>query len=397
MISRRKCMQQLAGAAAVSLLGERLVAAGEPKSYSDPRWPDFEFSVPPVLIYNCEPERKFCREAVVRRMADGSLYCLVYTGGPREPHDENLMLGTRSTDDGQAWSTPEVIFKHPKRGVYAPELWVEDGPPSVFLQTLHAESRYLETRVYRSISNDQGLTWGEPCSLPGVDGCFLARRGILLADGTWLFPVYWTEQRGNHNWTWEKRRPNGDVAMSNWIERCGVIRSTDHGATFSLHGYLHAQCQLLEPACIELEPGHILMLMRAERQGRFYRSESHDGGRTWSAAEPSDIAAVASKVVLLKHGDAVVMLFNPPPEGAVGDGLNQRRQLAAWVSRDGCRTWATKHTFARVVSRPDQPSWRAVCYPDGFIDARQQQLYVTVDTYRQQFLLRIPLGALLPA
>jgi hypothetical protein len=51
MISRRKCLQQVAGAAVLSLL-ERHVAGGEAeaRAYSDPRWPDFEFSYSPTLI-----------------------------------------------------------------------------------------------------------------------------------------------------------------------------------------------------------------------------------------------------------------------------------------------------------------------------------------------------------
>jgi predicted neuraminidase len=394
MISRRTCLRSLAGGAVAALLATQ-TAAAEPLGSKDPRFPDDEFRYPPQLIYNCEPQRKFCREAVLRRMPDGTLYCLIYTGGTREPSNENLMLGTRSSDDGQTWSQPEVIFKHPQRGVYAAELWVEEGPPSVFLQTFSATSRYFEMRSFRATSADNGHTWSEPVSLPGVPGSFLVRRGILLADRTWLFPIYWTEQRRDNNWTWEERRPNGDVDMKNWIERCGVLRSTDQGATFSLHGYLHADCQLLEPACIELEPGHILMLMRAERQGLFYRSESRDGGRSWTPAEPSDIPAVASKVLLLKHGDALLMLFNPPPAGAAGDGLGQRQHLAVWVSRDGGRTWPKKQTLARVVRLPGQPAWKAVCYPDGFIDTKTRQLYATIDNYRQQFLLKIPLADLL--
>ena len=388
-------MRRIAGAATLSFLGGGRLIGAESTSFSDPRWPDFEFSHPPSLIFDNEPAWKFSREAVLRRMSDGSLYCLIYTGGPREPHDSNLMLGTRSSDDGQTWTPAEVIFHHPARGVYAAELWAEAGPPTVFLQTFSAISRYLEMRAYRSASEDHGRTWKEPVSLPGVGGAFLVRRGILLSDGAWLFPVYWTELRRDDNWKWELRRPNKDVDMKNWIERCGVIRSADKGATFSPHGYLHADCQLLEPACIEVEPGRVLMLMRAERQGLFYRSESRDGGLTWSPAEPSDIPAVASKVLLLKHDDAVLMIFNPPPEGAANDGLGQRRELALWVSRDGCRSWTNKRVLARVAPRPGQPSWKAVCYPDGFIDTAQKRLYVTVDTYRQQFLLKIPLADIL--
>jgi len=51
--------------------------------------------------------------------------------------------------------------------------------------------------------------------------------------------------------------------------------------------------------------------------------------------------------------------------------------------------------LARVAPRPSQPSWKAVCYPDGFIDASQKRLSLRVDTYRQQFLIKIPLADIL--
>lgn len=54
-----------------------------------------------------------------------------------------------------------------------------------------------------------------------------------------------------------------------------------------------------------------------------------------------------------------------------------------------------RHTLARVLPRPGQPSWKAVCYPDGFVDPEQRVLFATVDNYRQQFLLRIPLADIL--
>ena len=89
------------------------------------------------------------------------------------------------------------------------------------------------------------------------------------------------------------------------------------------------------------------------------------------------------------------MICNPPPDEAANDSLGQRRELALWVSHDGCRSWGKKLVIARVAEPPGQPSWKAVCYPDGFIDAAQKRLYVTVDTYRQQFLLKIPLADIL--
>ena len=369
------------------------------KMYTDTRFPEYLFPYRPTLIFNCYAEGyQFVREPVLRRMPDGSLFCMHYTGGPSEPNDNNLMLATTSQDDGKTWTESRILFDHTVRGVYAPELFTEGGVPTVFLHTFSEISRYAEMRPYLSRSYDSGKTWSEPIAVPGVPGCMLIRKAIKLVDGTHLLPHYWTEQTGNNNWDWEERNPRyyNRPSMRNWMERCGVLRSTDNGETYTHYGYIRAEdpkVRLLEPECIELEPNHILMLIRSDGKGAIYKSESFDGGMTWSVAEPSGIPAVAAKVILLRYKDAVVMMFNAMPESTTGDGLLTRQRLSAWVSLDNCKTWTTKVDLARV--KPDvEEKWKAVCYPEGFIDEGKKMLYCALDTYRQAFLIKVPLADL---
>ena len=401
--------------AGLSMNKENVVFDETAKMYTDLRFPEYLFSYRPVLIFDCHKAGyEFVREPVLRRMPDGSLFCLHYTGGETEPMNENLMLGTSSTDEGETWSEARVLFKHLERGVYAPELFVEDGTPTIFLHTFSDISHYLEMRTYLSKSSDSGKTWSEPVSVPGVPLATLIRKGIVLSDGAYLFPHYWIEQIENSNWTWTNRNANyyNRPVMRNWIERCGVIRSTDHGETYTPYGYICAwdgitpvtikgeireeknDVRIIEPAVIELEPGHVLMLLRADGQNDFYKSESFDGGITWSPAEAGNIPAVASKVVLLKYKDSVIMLFNSKSPGASGDGLNTRHRLSAWISNDKCKTWTKKVELASVKAGTPE-KWKAVCYPDGFIDEAKGLLYCTIDNYRQAFLLKIPLDDLL--
>ena len=368
--------------------------------WNDTRFPEYIFSYPPSLIFNClTAGYSFVREPVVRRMPDGSLFCLHYTGGETEPSNENLMLGTSSTDDGETWSEARVLFEHSERGVYAPELFVAGGVPTVFLHTFSEISRYLEMRAYFSTSTNSGETWSEPVSVPGIPLATLIRSGIVLHDGTYLIPHYWSELLEDNNWNWTDRKADyyNRPDMRNWVEHCGVILSTNQGVTYTHYGNICAtnlNTRLIEPAVVELDPNHVLMLIRAEWQSGFYKSESFDGGKTWSTAVPSGIPAIASKVVLLKHGTAVIMLFNSLPESQGGAGQHQARQrLSAWVSLDGCQTWTTKLDLALV--RPDvEETWKAVCYPDAFIDAEQEVLYCSIDNYRQAFLIKIPLADL---
>jgi len=337
-----------------------------------------DFTYEPTVIWRADEQWTQAREPVLRRMPDDSLLCLHYSGGPTEPHDENVVLVTHSQDDGDTWSAPELLFDHPVRGVWSTELFTDAGDPCIFLHTFCAASHYLELQAFRSFSRDNGRTWSEPESLPTGARSLTVRQGIVLSDGAWLFPVYW--QEGRTPWRWEA---DDDVrrVQRGWRFCSGALRSTDGGETFSLHGRLAVEGQLWEPNAVEVSPGHVVMVMRAHIPGSFvlYRSDSHDGGLTWSPAQPTDIPNAYTKPTLLKVGDAVLLLNNPNP----APGWDDRTPLSLWVSRDGCETWPVKLDLAHNPSG-------AICYPHGFADMERETLYIACDTSRAHYLLRVP-------
>ncbi len=342
-----------------------------------------QFTYRPSMIFRAEGEWLTAREPVLRPMPDGSLACLIYSGGPTEPHDENVVLITRSLDRGATWSAAEVLFKHDTRGVWATELFTEGERPCIFVHTFDAASHYLELKSYRSFF-DSG-TWSEPVSLPGGFGNVIARQGVVLTDGSWVFPVYWQEALGG--WNWKKDGP-GYQPHDKWRFVSGALRSDDGGESFSLHGNLRADINLWEPNIVEVSPNHLVMLMRADGVPLKYRSESVDGGRTWSPPEPSDIPDANSKMTLLRWGQRVILLHNP---AAVAGWLN-RRTLSLWVSEDGCKTWPIKIDLAKGVEGD-----LIVCYPHAFIDHDEQILYVACDTAVTHYLLKVPLADIVAA
>ena len=52
------------------------------------------------------------REPVIEIMPNGTIVCVMITGGPTEPHNENIVVITRSYDGGKTWSKPEKLFSH---------------------------------------------------------------------------------------------------------------------------------------------------------------------------------------------------------------------------------------------------------------------------------------------
>ncbi len=342
---------------------------------------DYEFTYPTTRSW-VAGDWGFGREPVLRRLPDGSLISLIYSGGPTEPHDENVVLAVHSTDDGATWTAPEVLFRHAVRGVWATEIFTAADPALLFLHTLDAGSHYLELTTFVSHAVDGGRAWSEPASLPGPFATVIVRQGVVLRDGAWLLPVYWQEAPSGFHWEKPDKRYRPHAG---WRFRSGVLRSTDRGATWSAHGRIAADVNLWEPNVVETAPGHLVMLLRAEGQPVKFRADSADGGLTWSAPRPTDIPDANSKITLLQHGDAVIMLHNPSGT----PGWHNRTSLELWVSRDGCQTWPVR----RVLARTTKPG-PVICYPHGFVESQRGRLCLMLDGVKAHYYLTVPLADL---
>jgi predicted neuraminidase len=214
-------------------------------------------------------------------------------------------------------------------------------------------------------------------------------RGFVASNGMMVFPAFWAEgcdqlrpgDLGTDPTQWSSDW-NLSESRREYRSVCGLLASTDGGRTFRVRGYVaHPDVNLWEPTAAEVSPGHFVMLMRAERTGVLFRSESHDSGETWSAPESTEILNPSTKPTCLKIGDAILLFHNPNP----GIGFFQRKQVEVWISRDGMKTWPQKIPLANA-NRSDRP----VCYPDPIYLPDSHEIAVVLDTARKAHLQRIP-------
>ena len=147
------------------------------------------------------------------------------------------------------------------------------------------------------------------------------------------------------------------------------------GADINIKGETGREWAWTEPTLIELSNGDVVMLMRVDGSGCLWRSDSENGGKTWSKAVPTDIPNPGNKPKLLAlSGGRIGLIHTPNP---IVGRLNVRYLLALWISHDDMRTWPEKHILT------DFPGY--YCYPDGFVE--DNRIYFTIEINRHEILL----------
>jgi len=212
-------------------------------------------------------------------------------GGKAEGAKDVQIWG--STFDGKTWTEPVVLGTEPGQPCWNPvffktakgtlHLWYKAGPkPDNW-------TGYVRT------SSDNGKTWSKPEMMPAGFWGPVRAKPIQLANGTILAG---TSVESYRNWT------------------PFVDRSTDDGKTWKRSNAYNVpeKPAQIQPTLFETKDGRVIALMRSGNPMRVCRSESKDGGETFTPAEATELGNPNAGIdaVRTKEGD-VFLIYNPSP------------------------------------------------------------------------------------
>ena len=290
----------------------------------------------------------------IERTARGRLWA-IYGRDVESTRDYQVL--TNSDDDGRSWSDIKLLIL-PPQGVkaMAASIWIDPrGRMWVFWgQSFGQEDgRFGVWAIVTEDPDAEDPQWSAPRRLG--DGILL-NKPTVLSNGDWLLPAS----------VWK---------ADNSIR---VYTSTDQGSTFQLRGTANVLPPEArgpdEPMIVERRDRSLWMMVR--RQG-MAETFSHDGGKTWSAVEPSSLRHATARFFLRRLLSGSLLLVKHGPL-KVRTG---REKLMAYVSDDDGMTWQGGLMI-------DQR--KGVTYPDG-VQADDGTIYIIYD-YK-----RTPDGAVLMA
>lgn len=233
---------------------------------------------------------------------DGVLLC-AWFGGTLEGKSDISIFASVLTPGAGRWGAPQRLSHDTARSEQNPVLFTApDGALWLFHTAQPSgnqdECRIRMAKIHRNRSEPEKLISEDGRFLDLPKGCFIRAPLRIRDDGAWLLPIFRCVQRPGQKW-------NG----SHDTAALGI--STDDGETWTLQELPDSI------GCVHMSPvagtdGQHSAFFRRRQADFVYRTESKDGGRSWSRPHPTDVPNNNSSIAVTRLGSGrLAMICNP--------------------------------------------------------------------------------------
>jgi predicted neuraminidase len=245
--------------------------------------------------------------AFLELLEDGALACLWF-GGTLEGKSDISIHGVVLPAGARSWGPTVKLSYDPERSEQNPVLVKDAAGAWHLVHTAQPAGNQDECLVrMRPIALDGNrLVGGEARDLDLPLGTFVRARFVRRKDGAWMMPVFRCISRPGQRW-------NGSH------DAAGVAVSSDDGKTWTLTE-VPGSIGCVHMTIVPLEGDRMVAFYRRRQSDFVHRSESIDGGFTWSEPEPTDVPNNNSSVNVIKLRDGrLAMVCNPTSAATSAD------------------------------------------------------------------------------
>jgi predicted neuraminidase len=273
---------------------------------------------------------RYKHPASIEELAGGDLY-IAYYGGDGEYAEQTAVYGMRRKNGESHWSTPKIIADTPFHSDGNAVVWqAPDGLVWLFYVCRFGDT-WSTSRIKAKLSHDGAQTWSDSFIVALEEGMMVRNRPIVLSDGDYLLPIY-------HETGFDTEKVGADSTSL-------FLRFNPTTKRFSESTRISSRVGNIQPAAVQINDKDLICYCRRgggygpTTDGYLVRSESHDGGRTWSegrdSAFPNPNAAV--DFLKLKNGH-LLLVFN--------DSMDDRTPLTVAISTDGDKSYPYRRNIA---------------------------------------------------
>jgi len=272
---------------------------------------------------------KYKHPASFTELANGDLY-LAYYGGSGEYATDTAVFGMRLAKGQKQWTRPVAIADTPFRTDGNSVVWqAPDGVVWLFYLTRYGQT-WSDSRIKFKISRDGASTWSDSDMLGFEKGTMVRAAPIVLKNGDYLLPIY--HETGN-----DRENVGADTTSLFFRRDAKTGEWTETNRVKSRIGNL-------QPSVVQISDDYLIAYSRrgggydGQEDGWLVRSESRDGGRTWSEGRDSHFPNPnsATDFIKLQNGH-LLLVYN--------DSKRDRMPLTVSISTDNDKSYPHKRNI----------------------------------------------------